>query len=189
MTKNGFSLIEVMVTIGIIGIIAGIGFPAIDNFGEQENFQSDLASIRGEINYIRQLSLEDGHAYRLKIINDVTKNSSVIEAWRAEGLTRYDAEFHRSTSPPCSQFGGTNENGSKQLELTQELPNFIINKCTSLTGNCTAVSDANNYFCILPDGSGPENVRGQVKASENAGRKEDFIHFYKSGFFNNGQRM
>ena len=55
MKKNGFSIIELMATIGIIAVIAAVGFPAIDNFGEQENFENDLATIRGQINYVRQI--------------------------------------------------------------------------------------------------------------------------------------
>ena len=55
--KNGFSVVELMATIGVIAVIAAIGFPAIDNFGEQENYESDLATIRGQINYVRQISL------------------------------------------------------------------------------------------------------------------------------------
>ena len=56
--EKGFSLIELMATIGLIGVIAGVGFPAIDNFGDQENYETDLATIRGQINFVRQLSLE-----------------------------------------------------------------------------------------------------------------------------------
>ena len=57
--EKGFSLLELMTTIGIIAIIGAVGFPAIDNFGDQENYEGDLATIRGQINYVRQLSLED----------------------------------------------------------------------------------------------------------------------------------
>ena len=56
--EKGFSLLELMTTIGIISIIGAVGFPAIDNFGDQENYETDLATIRGQINYVRQLSLE-----------------------------------------------------------------------------------------------------------------------------------
>ena len=66
MIRNGFSLLEMMVTIGIISVVVGVGFPTIDNFGEQEHYEADLATIRGQVN-MRQLSLEDGNAYTIRI--------------------------------------------------------------------------------------------------------------------------
>ena len=66
---------------------------------------------------------------------------------------------------------------------------MTISRCTSTTGNCTKVTTDNNFFCFLPDGSSPENLRGEINASSNAGGKKDYLHIYQSGFFNNGKRM
>jgi len=187
--RNGFSILELMTTIGILSIIAAIGFPAIDNFGEQEHFENDLATIRGQINYVRQLSLEEGNAYTIRIINNNTDNTADLEIWQAQGLNRYNVEYHKSTSTKCSDFDGTNDKGTKIVELTKELEHMTISRCTSTTGNCTKVTTDNNFFCFLPDGSSPENLRGEINASSNAGGKKDYLHIYQSGFFNNGKRM
>ena len=187
--EKGFSLLELMTTIGIISIIGAVGFPAIDNFGDQENYETDLATIRGQINYVRQLSLEDGNAYTIRIINDTSNNTADLEVWQAQGLNRYNVEYHKSTATKCSDFDGTNDKGTKLTDLTKELEHMTISRCTSTTGNCTKVSASNNFFCFLPDGSSPENARGEIQASENAGGKKDYLHTYETGFFNNGKRM
>ena len=187
--KNGFSIIELTITIAVLSIIAAIGYPAIGNFGKGENYQSDLATIRGQINIVRQFALENGHAYRLRVVNNDANNNSTLEVWRAQGLNRFNTEFHESTDPPCSEFGSTNENGTLETELTKELQYFTIKKCNSLSGNCNPVGAAVNYFCFLPDGSSPQNIKATIEAAGNAGDKSEFIHFYKSGFFNNGERM
>ena len=36
MKEKGFSVLELMTTIGFIAIIGAVGFPAIDNFGDQD---------------------------------------------------------------------------------------------------------------------------------------------------------
>ena len=187
--RNGFSILELMTTIGILSIIAAIGLPAIDNFGEQEHFENDLATIRGQINYVRQLSLEEGNAYTIRIVNNNTDNTADLEIWQAQGLNRYNVEYHKSTASKCSDFEGTNDKGTKIVELTKELEHMTISRCTSTTGNCTKVTTDNNFFCFLPDGSSPENLRGEINASSNAGDKKDYLHIYQSGFFNNGERM
>ena len=187
--EKGFSILELMTTIAIVSIIGAVGFPAIDNFGDQENFESDLATIRGQINYVRQLSLEDGNAYTIRIINDTTNNTADLEVWQAQGLNRYNVEYHKSTATKCSDFDGTNDKGTKLSDLTKKLEHMTISRCTSTTGNCTKVSTSNNFFCFLPDGSSPENARGEMQASENAGGKKDYLHTYETGFFNNGKRM
>ena len=187
--EKGFSLLELMTTIGIISIIGAVGFPAIDNFGDQENFESDLATIRGQINYVRQLSLEDGNAYTIRIVNDTTNTTADLEVWQAQGLNRYNVEYHKSTATKCSDFDGTNDKGTKLTDLTKKLEHMTISRCTSTTGNCTKVSASNNFFCFLPDGSSPENARGEMQSSSNAGGKQEYLHTYETGFFNNGKRM
>ena len=77
----------------------------------------------------------------------------------------------------------------KFSDLTKKLEHMTISRCTSTTGNCTKVSANSNFFCFLPDGSAPENARGEIQASDNAGSKKDYLHTYQSGFFNNGTRM
>ena len=187
--EKGFSILELMTTIAIISIIGAVGFPAIDNFGDQDNFESDLATIRGQINYVRQLSLEDGNAYTIRIVNDTSNNTADLEVWQAQGLNRYNVEYHKSTATKCSDFDGTNDKGTKLAELTKKLDHMTISRCTSATGNCTKVSDSNNFFCFLPDGSSPENARGEMQSSSNAGGKQEYLHTYETGFFNNGKRM
>ena len=187
--EKGFSLLELMTTIGIISIIGAVGFPAIDNFGDQENYETDLATIRGQINYVRQLSLEDGNAYTIRIVNDTTNTTADLEVWQAQGLNRYNVEYHKSTATKCSDFDGTNDKGTKLAELTKKLEHMTISRCTSTTGNCTKVSASNNFFCFLPDGSSPENARGEMQSSSNAGAKQEYLHTYETGFFNNGKRM
>ena len=187
--EKGFSLLELMTTIGIISIIGAVGFPAIDNFGDQENYETDLATIRGQINYVRQLSLEDGNAYTIRIVNDTTNTTADLEVWQAQGLNRYNVEYHKSTATKCSDFDGTNDKGTKLADLTKKLEHMTISRCTSTTGNCTKVSTSNNFFCFLPDGSSPENARGEMQSSSNAGGKQEYLHTYETGFFNNGKRM
>ena len=187
--QKGFSLLELMTTIGIISIIGVVGFPAIDNFGDQENYETDLATIRGQRNYVRQLSLEDGNAYTIRIVNDTTNTTADLEVWQAQGLNRYNVEYHKSTATKCSDFDGTNDKGIKLTDLTKKLEHMTISRCTSTTGNCTKVSASDNFFCFLPDGSSPENARGEMQSSENAGGKQDYLHTYETGFFNNGTRM
>ena len=187
--EKGFSLLELMTTIGIISIIGAVGFPAIDNFGDQENYETDLATIRGQINYVRQLSLEDGNAYTIRIVNDTTNTTADLEVWQAQGLNRYNVEYHKSTATKCSDFDGTNDKGTKLADLTKKLEHMTISRCTSTTGNCTKVSASNNFFCFLPDGSSPENARGEMQSSSNAGGKKEYLHTYETGFFNNGKRM
>lgn len=190
--QKAFSILELLVVIGVISIVAAVGMPAISNFGVSESYQSDVAVIRSQFNHVRQLAMENGNAYRIKVVNNTTDNAfeAELEVYRDESLNRFNTQFHKNSSPSCSQFSGVGNAGVKIEDLTKTLEYITISKCTSLSGGtCTAVSSANNFFCILPDASGPENARAKIEATKRAGGKEDFIHVYESGFFNIGDRI
>ena len=197
MKKNGFSIIELMATIGVIAVIGAVGFPAIDNFGDQENYESDLATLRGQINYVRQLSLEEGTAHTIRIVNDDDSNTAELEIWQATGLNRFNVEYHKATTSPvslndpkCKRFGSTDDKGVIRDEFTKTLEHMTIKRCTDVDGSdCTHEAASENFICFLPDGSAPESLKLEIKASNNAGGKKDYLHTYQSGFFNNGKRM
>lgn len=192
LSQQGFSILELLTAIAVVSIIAAIGFPAINNFGVSENFQNDIAVIRSQFNQTRQLALENGNVYRILIVNDDINNTARLEVYEDQTSNRFNKLFHLNASPPCSGMNGstnTNPGGVRINDLTKNLEHFTIKKCNALTGGCTAVSNVNNSFCILPDGTGPENARALIQASSNAGNKTDFFHIYETGFFNIGERI
>ena len=151
--QKAFSVIELLVVIAVVSIVAAIGLPAISNFGVAENNENDKAIIRSQINYVRQLAIENGNAYRIKIINNAINNSSQLESLKIS-LNRFNKQFHKISVPPCSQFSETSNEGFLISDLTKKAEHYVITKCDSLMGTCNAVTNSNNYFCILPDGSG-----------------------------------
>ena len=205
MNRNGFSILELLVVIAVASIVVGIGLPAINNFGVSENYQGDIAVVRSQFNLVRQMAMENGNAYRILIVNNDSDNTARLEVYEDQTRNRFNKNFHSSATPPCSTFGGpnsttlimlgvtqtvnSNPGGIRLNNLTKNLDFFTIKKCTSLTGNCTSVTNANNYFCILPDATMPENARGLITASNRAGGKSDFLNVYSSGFFNIGSRI
>ena len=97
MKEKGFSVLELMTTIGFIAIIGAVGFPAIDNFGDQDNYESDLATLRGQFNIVRQLSLEEGNAYTIRVVNDTASNTADLEVWQAQSINIYNVKYHKLT--------------------------------------------------------------------------------------------
>ena len=198
--KNGFSVIELMATIGVIATIAAVGFPAIDNFGEQEHYETDLATLRGQINFVRQLSLEEGTVHIIKIVNDDTNNTADLEIHMGWEENRFNVLFHKATTSPASlndpkckrlgnTLGNTDDAGMPRPDFTKKLEHMTIKRCTSVDGNCSHRPAAENFICFLPDGTSPETARFEIQASDNAGGKKDFLHSYQTGFFNNGKKM
>ena len=185
-SQKGFSILELMTTIGILSLIGAVGFPAIDNFGDQENYENDLATIRGQVNIVRQLALEDGNAYTIRIVNDSDANTAEMQVWQAQGLNRYNVEYHQQDSQKCKEFGDEDDSSDdKGIQLTdynKKLEHITISRCTTSTGSCSKVTPAqntwdgdnvddetsdekiarlgsrppDNFFCFLPDGSAPE---------------------------------
>ena len=93
MNRNGFSILELLVVIAVASIVVGIGLPAINNFGVSENYQGDIAVVRSQFNLVRQMAMEDGNAYRIKIVNNDTDNTSELEVYKDESLNRFNSEF------------------------------------------------------------------------------------------------
>ena len=194
--KNGFSVIELMATIGVIATIAAVGFPAIDNFGEQEHYETDLATLRGQINFVRQLSLEEGTVHIIQIVNDDTNNTADLEIHMGWQENRFNVLYHKATTSPaslndpkCKRLGNTDDTGVPRPDFTKTLEHMTIKRCTSVDGICSHRPATENFICFLPDGTSPETARFEIQASDNAGGKKDFLHSYQTGFFNNGKKM
>ena len=195
MKKNGFSVIELMATIGVIATIAAVGFPAIDNFGEQEHYETDLATLRGQINFVRQLSLEEGTVHIIQIVNDDTNNTADLEIHMGWQENRFNVEYHKATTSPaslndpkCKRLGNTDDTGVPRPDFTKTLEHMTIKRCTSVDGDCST-EPAEKFYLFFPDGTSPETARFEIQASDNAGGKKDYLTFLSNRFFNNGKKM
>ena len=86
----GFSLAEVLITIGIIGIVAAITIPSIITKFKRQSAEVKLKKFYSVMNQAIQMSIaEHGDIYIDNENREDSNNSDYITTWYKEYLTKY----------------------------------------------------------------------------------------------------
>lgn len=86
----GFTLAEVLITIGIIGIIAAISIPSIITKFKRQSAEAKLKKFYSVMNQAVQMSItEHGDIYIDDENREDSLNSDYITTWYKEYLTKY----------------------------------------------------------------------------------------------------
>ncbi len=84
MPQRGFTLLELLVVITLIGLIAGVVAPRFINLGDKLTLKNQLQEVRQKINGLPLLALRNGSALR---IDAEGAPLQLTEGWRVSART------------------------------------------------------------------------------------------------------
>jgi len=84
--EQGFTLLEILVTLAIFGLIAGIGYPAVTRMIDHAQFARAVAQTGTSLRMARALAIKSGTPVRFALGNDAH--------WLASGRVLGDALPH-----------------------------------------------------------------------------------------------
>lgn len=69
-SKKGFSLVELMIVIALIGIIAGIAVPSYQSYTRKSNFKSAVREVTSDLFYAKERGISENRNYRVSFTVD-----------------------------------------------------------------------------------------------------------------------
>ncbi len=63
--RKGFTLVEMMVMVGIIGLITAFAIPSISNYVRSNRLATTTERMAADIQMVRSMSIANGRVYRL----------------------------------------------------------------------------------------------------------------------------
>ena len=81
MKQKGFSIIELLVVVAIIGIISAIGYPNIYKWYTKKQLRNDAYELFSVLKDVQQNSLLNKTLYRISIDNGQDPNGTAITVW------------------------------------------------------------------------------------------------------------
>ena len=127
MLKKGFTLVELIVVIAIIGVLAAIIVPSIMGFVHEAKVKADVANAKRLYECIEQLMVEDSDAYNSMHKYNTTKyevtanTSSGTETYRLVVVARLGGKEKIANTPSANVQHGNNEAQDFADALTEKL--------------------------------------------------------------------
>ena len=182
LNNKGFSLIEVLVTVGLIGILVGIAVPSYNSYRANTVKMAMKADLgNGSKVYNARYAVDSTYCYNFDDVglnkdrddNPIYKNKGffgfgVVNASNCGGVTLTDVQFKSAGSGTCSDMtsttqatctmGGGTWTSDRGTEWTGGDPNNCeLNNNAFKMGATTNVSNINDFIQADQDGKIVEN--------------------------------
>ncbi len=103
--KNAFTMSEVLITLGIIGIVASMTLPAVITKHKRKVAETKLAKFYSVINQALRMSIAEHGEILIDNTNKTsTSNVEYIEKWYKENITKYIKTIHEEGSDKTSTY-------------------------------------------------------------------------------------
>ena len=99
--RTGFTLVELLVVIGVIALMMALVMPAFRGFGRSASMNSSVAQIRTAMSLSRQWAITQNRPVQIQFATSNTVSGLSGEAWRA---FRSFAVFVRTNTTPLQGF-------------------------------------------------------------------------------------